>query len=135
MLTYKIKHPEPVVVQPQSTYARGATYGSRKTAWPKMVYADWVERVKKEHKVGDLITLTINEYKQNVIPYYYEITGIGEIHYLVDFDTYFNEPMAIHCLTQHNFAVSKCPSAIRKLTPEEMQLVHLQHTPDNRALC
>ena len=135
MFTYKIKHPEPVVTQPNTNYVRGSTYGSRKCEWPKLVYANWVEGVKKNYKVGDLVTLTINEYKENVIPYYYEITGIGEIHYLVELDTYFNEPMAIHCLTQHDFAVSKCPAAIRPLTIEEQRLVHVQHSPHFTALC
>ena len=93
-----------------------------------MEYTNWIEEVKKEWKVGDLICLRSNVEMANSCPLHYRIEGIQEIHYLAELATFYREPKAINCVIPDTVKhVSFCPKEIRKLTDKEVSLAHVRN--------
>ena len=121
----------------QSAYSRGAWKGEVACPWDKITYARWVETVKSEFKPGDLICMRGSSVFTNPkqAPFYYTIESIQEIHYLVKFDTHYDEPLCLNVVTAAGFRMSRAPSSIRKLTNEELDLVYISDKASKFAHC
>lgn len=141
MYSYKIK--KPYVLPPVRTYdrpitpsPRGAWGDSVPNPWDKITYAKWIETVKSEFAVGDLVCMrgTMVHTSKNA-PFYYEIESITEIHSHVQFDTHYEEPLCLNVVTAAGFRMTRAPSSVRKLTNAELDLVYIQHKTSRHAHC
>ncbi len=96
--------------------------------WTKLQFTIWIEGIKSTHKIGDLVTLKQIPFIPNKAPFYWKITYINELFADCGFDKDVREPICLTLITEHNIVVSKCPGVLRKLTPEEIELVNLSNT-------
>lgn len=146
MYTYHIKKPWPVpvapVVQqpapfvPRVGHSRGAMYGTTKCPWSKIDYIRWVETVKEEFQRGDMCIIKGSHLESHGgKPFYYTIEAIQEIHYIVEFDEHFQEPMALSVVTPYGFRMNKAPSSVRKLTKAEVDHVNVYNTRHIQNAC
>ena len=94
----------------------------------KLTYTKWIEEVKQEFDVGELVTLKLIAETPNVLPMYYRITFIDEMCHNVPYDYSRWMPMALTCKTQQGVHICKCPDDVRHLTFEEIKLVTLSNT-------
>lgn len=96
--------------------------------WSKERYAAWIENVvKTKFKKGDLVTFASCPPMPNVLPFNMEITYLHEMHHYVEYDEQLLEPRAITCRTLASTYEFKCPSTLRLLTKEELDLVNLSN--------
>lgn len=134
MIVHKICKPEPpalVLLPPAELKPFNG-----KCPWAKIEYSRWIEEVKSQFAVGDLVTLrSVITSPSKWIPYYYEIVGINELHYTCDWNAHLREPEAIMVNTSGNFLLHKCPSILRKLTPEEINRVRLSNPLQENPVC
>lgn len=132
MFKYKILKPLPLVapapVRQYQPAIRGAWGESVPNPWDKITYAKWVETVKSEFKVGDLICMrgTMVHSAGKSAPFYYTIESVIEIHSHAFFDTHYEEPLCLNVITAAGFRMTRAPSSVRKLTSEELDLVYIQ---------
>jgi hypothetical protein len=96
--------------------------------WTKHRFSLWVESVKKEFKVGQLVTLKVAPPQPNVLPFHFRITDINEVHHFATWDRVAFEPEAIMLQTPAGVVHKRAPSVLRHLTEEELRLVILQDT-------
>jgi hypothetical protein len=99
-----------------------------KSDWGKLVYTNWIEEVKKEFAVGDLVCYHGTAPKADTLPYYQTIVYIEEMHSDVTWDNYHQQPCAVTARDPALILMKRCPKGIRKLTQEEVSLVRLQNS-------
>lgn len=95
--------------------------------WTKVVYSTWIEGIKNNYKVGDLVTSVHISVMPNVIPFHYSVTYIEELHGHVKWDDHYHQPKCLHCKTLQGNQVELCPKFVRHLTQGEIDLVNLSH--------
>ena len=97
--------------------------------WSKLDFNDWfTQNVQNKFAVGDLICYLHIPVRPNVIPFYWKIEYINELFNVAKYDCVLKEPNVLHCKGMNDSWIYKCPSAVRKLTKEEMELVNLQNS-------
>lgn len=97
--------------------------------WSKLDFNDWFTfNVQGKFEVGDLICYLHIPVRDNVVPFHWKIEYINELFNVARYDTIQKEPNVLHCKGMNDAWIYKCPSAVRRLTKEEMALVHLQNS-------
>ena len=134
MITYEIK---PKVVSIMDTARRWLGYPLIEqpkpildyVPWGKVQYTMWIEEIKKEWKVNELVTLRQFEPVENRLPpIFFVISYINEILHHSKWDEDIQQPIALVCLTSDGRYLNKCPAVLRHFTAEENALVDLQNS-------
>lgn len=102
----------------------------------KTEFAHWIEALKKEIKVDDLMTLASVSYTPGKLPVpLFRVVTLQEIHWNAPIGNVHNQPRAVMCtsLTVENVVVSYEPKVLRKLNEEEMKIVNLRNSQASAA--
>ena len=102
--------------------------------WTKAHFTEFIEKVKKEFAVGDLVTgqhCPVLAMRPPAV--YYEVRYISELYHDTKFDNAIKEPQCLtlierSLLSSEGGLFTRCPATLRKLTKEEIALVDLQNT-------
>jgi len=130
MYTYKIKPPtliEQVVSYPQRRLGHIIQTPSTNLPMDKVAYSRWIETVRQEFKVNDLVTLNHIAVVPGNVPFHYRVAYINELFSTVSYDLDVKEYRCIACETLDKVYIDKCPAVLRKLTPEELRCVNLSN--------
>ena len=104
---------------------------ARLMPWTKVQFIKWFEEnVKGKFNEGDLVTRI--EYapytNPNIIPYYFEVLYVNELYSSIEYNQVCQEPSCLHVKGRSGDILKRCPSELRHLTEEELQIVYLQNT-------
>lgn len=97
----------------------------------KMEFSKWLEKnVCSTYVKGDRLTFaTTPTIPNQAPPVVYELIYINELWYNNEWDDVVKEPACLSVRSINGVVLSKCPSIMRKLTEEELNLVNLSNTP------
>lgn len=96
--------------------------------WTKLEYTKWIEGIKNNYKVGDLVTSIHIGVMTNTVPFHYSITYIEELHSHVQWDDHYHQPKCLHCKTLQGNQAELAPKYVRHLTEGEIALVNLSRS-------
>jgi hypothetical protein len=136
MLTYEIKKPvQQSVIQNIRQSFRDKLDEREKDRFrhnymDKIEFAIWIEGIKERFPKGTLVTMAAIPYQTDAIPpAVFKVNDIQEIHFMAPMDEYV--PKQPKCVivdsTKYDIQAVYCPKTLRKLTDEEVQLVHLRN--------
>lgn len=104
----------------------------------KQSYIKFIENVKLTYSVGDLCTFKNNVMVPQRLPVVYRLTYIEELHDKASIDMTIGQPQCLVLVmlgmkpenADKIYTPWTCaPARLRKLTPEEIDLVNLSHLP------
>jgi hypothetical protein len=102
---------------------------SHRMPWEKPRFITWFEaNVRGKFKQGDFVTRIETQPNVFQVPFYFEVMYVNELYYTIEFNQVCQEPSCIHIKGRSGEVLKRCPSELRQLTVEELQLVDLQNT-------